>query len=184
MWRCRLNSYDLNKNNKDGIRRRKRRTSAGKTHVNKCNPPRTRIVALRNCAPHDKADDTGNAQNGIARNLPPLEVVWLARAPLFLRGARKLILTTLPLVVVSLLLATAVRSSTSATSTKKPPGPSQLFKSGQWCLTAKYFAEAVASEPALLTTCLKNVPIEQKNCRTALATIPQKQEPRRCEHLH
>ena len=79
MWRCRFNSYDLNI--KDGITRRKCRTSAGKSHVNKCNPRRTRIVALGSCAAHDEADDTGSAQNGIARNLPPLEVVWLARAP-------------------------------------------------------------------------------------------------------
>ena len=71
--------------------------------------------------------------------------------PLSLRGARNFILTTLPLVMVSLLFATAVlRSdckSTSATFTKRPPRPSQMFKSGEWCLTAKQnFAETVALE--------------------------------------
>ena len=95
MKRYRFNSYDLFSKRLPtveaqslGIRRTKLRGKAlallwlrGGRMQNWVVASLTRIIAFGSCAPHDKADDTGSAHNGIACSLPPLEVVWLACAP-------------------------------------------------------------------------------------------------------
>ena len=137
-------------NSKDGIRRRKRCTSAlallwlrGKRMQTNVTPPSPELLHLEPALPTTRPTTLGTLIMALRATFRLLMSYGLRAplVPLSLRGARNFILTTLPLVMVSLLFATAVlRSdckSTSATFTKRPPRPSQMFKSGEWCLTAK-----------------------------------------------